>query len=150
MEVDMKEVEIEFAQRLASGEPTIRMRALKLLREHVKEESKNGFTKDSLDRLCKGLHYALWMQDKMLLQEELADNILQLLGLLRDQNQVFEFVRSLLFTLSKEWPKIDRLRMDKFLMFLRRIIRVLFFQLKEQKFNSEATQNCLNFFFQKL
>lgn len=42
MDVDMKEVEIEFAQRLASGEPTIRKRALKLLREHVMEESKNG------------------------------------------------------------------------------------------------------------
>ena len=76
----------------------------------------SGFTTDSLERLCKGLHYALWMQDKMLLQEELADNILQLLGLLKDQNQIFEFVKALLFTLSKEWPKIDRWRMDKFLM----------------------------------
>nr|CAD2192211.1 unnamed protein product [Meloidogyne enterolobii] len=150
MDVDMKEVEIEFAQRLASGEPTVRKRALKLLREHVMEESKNGFTTDSLDRLCKGLHYALWMQDKMLLQEELADNILQLLGLLKDQNQIFEFVKALLFTLSKEWPKIDRWRMDKFLMFLRKIIRVLFFQLKEQKFNSQAIQNYLTFFSQTL
>ncbi|CAK5008337.1 unnamed protein product [Meloidogyne enterolobii] len=90
------------------------------------------------------------MQDKMLLQEELADNILQLLGLLKDQNQIFEFVKALLFTLSKEWPKIDRWRMDKFLMFLRKIIRVLFFQLKEQKFNSQAIQNYLTFFSQTL
>nr|CAD2135128.1 unnamed protein product [Meloidogyne enterolobii] len=150
MDIDMKEVEIEFAQRLASGEPTIRKRALKLLREHVMEESKNGFTTDSLERLCKGLHYALWMQDKMLLQEELADNILQLLGLLKDQNQIFEFVKALLFTLSKEWPKIDRWRMDKFLMFLRKIIRVLFFQIKEQKFNSQVVQNYLTFFSQTL
>lgn len=85
-----------------------------------------GFTTDSLDRLCKGLHYALWMQDKMLLQEELADNILQLLGLLKDQNQIFEFVKALLFTLSKEWPKIDRWRMDKFLMVFLKFLRGLY------------------------
>jgi lipopolysaccharide biosynthesis regulator YciM len=42
MDVDMKFVEIEFAQRLASGEPTIRKRALNLLREYVKEESEKG------------------------------------------------------------------------------------------------------------
>ena len=56
------------------------------------------------------------MQDKMLLQEELVDNILELLGLLNDQKQIFDFVKALFFTLSKEWPKIDRWRMDKFLM----------------------------------
>ena len=42
----MEEVEIVFAQRLASGEPNIRKRALKLLREHIKETSgKEGFLK---------------------------------------------------------------------------------------------------------
>lgn len=35
----MEAVEIVFAQRLASGEPITRKRALKHLREHIKEES---------------------------------------------------------------------------------------------------------------
>jgi hypothetical protein len=39
MDDDMEAVEIVFAQRLASGEPNIRKRALKLLREHITEQS---------------------------------------------------------------------------------------------------------------
>lgn len=36
----MEEVEIVFAQRLASGEPTARQRAMKHLRTHIRERTK--------------------------------------------------------------------------------------------------------------
>ena len=52
----------------------------------------------------------------MLLQEELADAICDLTGLFKSEENVLEFARALIFTLSKEWPLIDRWRMDKFLM----------------------------------
>lgn len=58
----------------------------------------------------------MWMQDKMLLQEELAENICNLIDLYPTEEQAIEFVKSLIFSLSKEWPLIDRWRMDKFLM----------------------------------
>jgi ribosomal RNA-processing protein 1 len=67
-------------------------------------------------RLCKGLHYALWMQDKMILQEELADNICDLFNLFQNEEEMLEFVNAMIFSLSKEWAGIDRWRMDKFLM----------------------------------
>ena len=41
-------------------------------------------------------------------------------------------------------------RLPNFFQFLRKIIRVLFFQIKEQKFNSQTTQNYLTFFSQTL
>lgn len=133
----MEAVEIVFAQRLASGEQITRKRALKYLREHIKQESsKNTFTDDSLFRLCKGLHYALWMQDKMLLQEELADDICALTNLLASDKQIADFARALINTLSKEWPGIDRWRMDKFLMFNRRLIRTLFARLSVQHWDN--------------
>uniref|UniRef100_A0A183BIW0 Uncharacterized protein n=1 Tax=Globodera pallida TaxID=36090 RepID=A0A183BIW0_GLOPA len=118
MDEDMEEVEIVFAQRLASGEPIARQRAIKHLQIHIKERAlvEKGFSSDSLTRLCKGLHYALWMQDKMTLQEELAEDICSLVGLFRTEEQLLEFVEAMLMTLSKEWPNIDRWRMDKFLM----------------------------------
>jgi hypothetical protein len=56
------------------------------------------------------------MQDKMILQEEMADNICGLIYLFKSEDQSIGFLRSFLFTLSKEWPLIDRWRMDKFLL----------------------------------
>jgi len=130
--------EVVLAQRLASGEPTIRKRVLKLLYGYIKENSsKEGrkalficiytfrnlnrfldFNNESLSRLCKGLHYAMWMQDKPLLQEEMADNIAGLVDTFPKEGQSIEFAKRLLLTLSHEWPNIDRWRMDKFLMVL--------------------------------
>ena len=52
----------------------------------------------------------------MLLQEELADEISGLINLFENEEQICEFVTAILMTLSKEWPMIDRWRMDKFLM----------------------------------
>lgn len=132
----MEHSEVVLAQRLASGETTIRRRALKLLHEYIKENSSKsgktyfsistfnkditlhglGFNSDSLSRLCKGLHYALWMQDKPLLQEEMADNMAGLVDIFPKNGQSAEFAKKLLLTLSHEWPNIDRWRMDKFLM----------------------------------
>lgn len=84
-------------------------------------------------RLCKGLHYVLWMQDKMLLQvflfltwfvrlaydvfqEELANRISQLLLVFSNEEQRVLFIQSTFKSLAKEWNHIDRWRMDKFLM----------------------------------
>lgn len=56
------------------------------------------------------------MQDKMILHEELVDNICGLMEILQTENEVLEFAGSMLYSLSKEWSNIDRWRMDKFLM----------------------------------
>lgn len=40
MDAVMDSVELVFAQRLSSGEPVIRRRALKVLHEHIKKYSK--------------------------------------------------------------------------------------------------------------
>lgn len=58
----------------------------------------------------------MWMQDKMLLQEELADNIAYLINLFSSDEECVAFLEAFFFSLSREWPMIDRWRMDKFLM----------------------------------
>uniref|UniRef100_A0A914GTJ1 Ribosomal RNA processing 1 n=1 Tax=Globodera rostochiensis TaxID=31243 RepID=A0A914GTJ1_GLORO len=148
MDEDMEEVEIVFAQRLASGEPIARQRAIKHLQIHIRERAlaEKGFSSDSLTRLCKGLHYALWMQDKMILQEEIAEEICALVGLFRTEEQLLEFVEAMLMTLSKEWPNIDRWRMDKFLMFIRRLIRTLFLRLAFRGWEPPLCAQYLQFF----
>ncbi|KAI1723758.1 nucleolar protein,Nop52 domain-containing protein [Ditylenchus destructor] len=148
MDADLESAEIVFAQRLASGEPIIRQRALKLLKQFVSKNSKEkSFTDESMMRFCKGLHYAMWMQDKMLLQEQLADDICNLVNLFAMEDQVQEFVRAFFFSLSKEWPMIDRWRMDKFLMLFRRLFRVILARLRDRyKWDEDAVSLYIDLF----
>ncbi|KAI1714235.1 nucleolar protein,Nop52 domain-containing protein [Ditylenchus destructor] len=148
MDADLESAEIVFAQRLASGEPIIRQRALKLLKQFVSKNSKEkSFTDESMLRFCKGLHYAMWMQDKMLLQEQLADDICNLVNLFATEDQVQEFVRAFFFSLSKEWPMIDRWRMDKFLMLFRCLFRVILARLRDQyNWDEDAVSDYIDLF----
>uniref|UniRef100_A0A1I7XS14 Ribosomal RNA processing protein 1-like protein n=1 Tax=Heterorhabditis bacteriophora TaxID=37862 RepID=A0A1I7XS14_HETBA len=134
MDVDLESVEIIFAQKLACGEPTTRQRALRALQDWIKEQSASKqFTEVDMLRLCKGLHYVMWMQDKMVLQEELADRISGLFLVFNHESERALFIRSIFKSLSKEWHHIDRWRMDKFLMLMRRVLRALFEYLKGRK-----------------
>ncbi|KIH60439.1 nucleolar protein,Nop52 [Ancylostoma duodenale] len=134
MEADLTSVEVVFAQKLACGEPVTRQRAFRTLQDWIKQQSAtNPFTEADMLRLCKGLHYVLWMQDKMLLQEELADRISQLLLVFSNEEERVLFIQSTFKSLAKEWNHIDRWRMDKFLMMMRRVLRVLFKHLSSLK-----------------
>jgi hypothetical protein len=48
--------------------------------------------------------------------KELADSITRLVDAFADEAQALAFVRAMFDCLSREWPHIDRWRMDKFLM----------------------------------
>ncbi|KAK6057181.1 nucleolar protein,Nop52 [Cooperia oncophora] len=139
MEADLTSVEVIFAQKLACGEPVTRQRAFRTLQEWIKQQSTvRPFNEADMLRLCKGLHYVLWMQDKMLLQEELADRISQLqLVFTREEERVL-FIESVFKSLAKEWNHIDRWRMDKFLMMMRRVLRVLFTHLSSLKWKKSV------------
>ncbi|VDO52447.1 unnamed protein product [Haemonchus placei] len=141
MQADLSTVEAIFAQKLACGEPVTRQRAFRALQDWIKEQSAaRPFNEADMLRLCKGLHYVLWMQDKMLLQEELADRISQLqLVFTREEERVL-FVESTFKNLAKEWYHIDRWRMDKFLMMMRRLLRVLFVHLSSLKWKKSVRE----------
>ncbi|CAJ0579743.1 unnamed protein product, partial [Mesorhabditis spiculigera] len=133
MDVDLESVEIVFAQKLACGEPPVRARALRALQNWIKEQStQTPFSKPDFMRLCKGLHYVLWMQDKMLLHEELADKIANLIENFGTEEQRVLYFESILRSLAKEWRAIDRWRMDKFLLLIRRCVRVVFHYLQSK------------------
>ncbi|CAL2040745.1 hypothetical protein CAEBREN_18157 [Caenorhabditis brenneri] len=139
MDVDLASVEIVFAQKLACGEPATRQKALRVLHDWIREQSvKKPFDDADLMRLCKGLHYVMWMQDKMILQEELADRIGGLINIFTSEEEKVRFVHCFLKSLSNEWPHIDRWRMDKFLMEVRRMIRACFTHLASLKWKKEV------------
>uniref|UniRef100_A0A0R3S0P1 Ribosomal RNA processing protein 1-like protein n=1 Tax=Elaeophora elaphi TaxID=1147741 RepID=A0A0R3S0P1_9BILA len=147
MDSGLDEVEIIFAQKLASGEPITRRRAFRTLCDWIQTESaKREFDDKAMLHLTKGLHYVMWMQDKMLWQEQLADNIASLLNLFKREKESVSFIKCMLITISNEWSRIDRWRMDKFLMLMRRLVRSLFLRLRLKNWKAAITNMYIDAF----
>ncbi|XP_015265253.1 PREDICTED: ribosomal RNA processing protein 1 homolog B [Gekko japonicus] len=153
--------EIQFAQRLAANEKRIRDRALKKLRgyiilrtqdlaEHVVLSTKEpgsvpgGFNQEEFLKIWKGLFYCMWMQDKPLLQEELSNNISQLIHVIENIDARHLFIETFWQTMNREWNGIDRLRLDKFYMLIRMVLRQSFEVLKRNGWNESFTEPFLN------
>ncbi|NWY58154.1 RRP1B protein, partial [Chionis minor] len=135
--------EIQFAQRLAANEKRIRDRALKKLRGYIglrTQRPAGGFSQEELLKIWKGLFYCMWMQDKPLLQEELADNISQLIHVIQNTEARHLFIQTFWQTMNREWNGIDNLRLDKYYMLMRRILRQSFEVLKRNEWDESLIE----------
>ncbi|XP_069728596.1 ribosomal RNA processing protein 1 homolog B isoform X2 [Phaenicophaeus curvirostris] len=135
--------EIQFAQRLAANEKRIRDRALKKLRGYIgvrTQRPAGGFSQEELLKIWKGLFYCMWMQDKPLLQEELADNISQLIHVFQNTEARHLFIQTFWQTMNREWTGIDSLRLDKYYMLMRRILRQSFEVLKRNEWDESLIE----------
>lgn len=74
------------------------------------------FTNSDFLRLWKGLYYCMWMSDKPLVQEELAEDLGSLIHCFPDVKVGIQFFRNFLETMCLEWFGIDQWRIDKFMM----------------------------------
>ncbi|XP_069745218.1 ribosomal RNA processing protein 1 homolog A-like isoform X2 [Narcine bancroftii] len=99
-----------------------------------------GFSQEELLKIWKGIFYCMWMQDKPLLQEELADSIAQLVHSFRNLDAKFLFLETFFQTMNREWNGIDRLRMDKFYTLIRLVLRQFLEELKSMDWD-ESTVN---------
>ncbi|XP_026529811.1 ribosomal RNA processing protein 1 homolog B isoform X2 [Notechis scutatus] len=139
--------EVQFAQRLASNEKRIRDRALKKLRGYMTlrtQRLEGCFSQEELLKIWKGLFYCMWMQDKPLLQEELSNNISQLIHLIENMDTRHLFIQTFWQTVNREWNGIDRLRLDKFYMLIRMMLRQSFEVLKRNEWNASLIERFLN------
>jgi ribosomal RNA-processing protein 1 len=79
-------------------------------------------------KLWKGLFYALWMCDRPLPQQALAQDLADLIYVLPDRPDgqeevvVVAWLRGFWATMAREWTGIDVLRLDKFLLLVRRVL----------------------------
>ncbi|NWZ02092.1 RRP1B protein, partial [Loxia curvirostra] len=138
--------EVQFAQRLAANEKRIRDRALKKLRGYIgvrTQRASGGFSQEELLKIWKGLFYCMWMQDKPLLQEELAANISQLIHVFQNTETRHLFIQTFWQTMNREWNGIDNLRLDKYYMLMRLILRQSFEVLKRNEWNEGLVEPLL-------
>ncbi|XP_012994646.2 ribosomal RNA processing protein 1 homolog A [Esox lucius] len=139
--------EIQFAQRLASNEMPMRTKAIKKLQKYITVRSQatdGGFSSDELLKLWKGLFYCLWMQDKLLLQEELSNQISGLIHCFQNVQTQFFFLETFLQTMKKEWTGIDRLRMDKFFQLVRFMFRKTLEMMKSKEWETSLVTRFLD------
>ena len=118
--------EVHFAQHLASNDRRVRDKALARLRKWIylrSQKKTDEFDEDGMMKLWKGLFYCMWMADKPLVQEELADNISSLIHSFTKPSQIYVFIGCFFKIMGKNHDRIDKYRIDKFLMFTRRFFR---------------------------
>ncbi|XP_054240820.1 ribosomal RNA processing protein 1 homolog B [Indicator indicator] len=138
--------EVQFAQRLAANEKRIRDRALKKLRGYLSVRTQRpagGFSQEELLKIWKGLFYCVWMQDKPLLQEELVNNISQLIHIIQNTETRHLFIQTFWQTVNREWNGIDNLRLDKFYMLMRMVLRQSFEVLKRSEWDERLIEPLL-------
>ncbi|XP_065798997.1 ribosomal RNA processing protein 1 homolog A isoform X2 [Muntiacus reevesi] len=138
--------EIQLAQRLAGNEQVTRDRAVRKLRKYIvarTQRAEGGFTHDELLKVWKGLFYCMWMQDKPLLQEELGRTISQLVHAFQTTEAQHLFLQTFWQTMNREWPGIDRLRLDKFYMLMRMVLHEALKALQMRGWDERQTEQLL-------
>ncbi|CAJ2512655.1 Uu.00g007740.m01.CDS01 [Anthostomella pinea] len=116
------ESNMPFIRNLASSDRKTRTSALDTLRTFL-SASTTSRQLSALDnqKLWKGLFYSLWMCDRPIPQQNLCGELAGLISILPDE-AVVPWLGGFWAIMSREWTSIDVLRMEKFLLLVRRVV----------------------------
>ncbi|CAH8549695.1 unnamed protein product [Schistosoma guineensis] len=109
----------KLAKALASNQDKVRRKAQKQVKVLLSKKSLNGkddWTYEQLLGICKGLHYSLWMQDKLLLKEQTVVRLCNILPNIEDNTVTLYYSYAMFETLAREWDNLDYWRVDKFML----------------------------------
>lgn len=98
------------------------------------------FTDKDCMRIWKGLFYSMWMSDKPLPQENLANKIAELIHSFDNVDVSFQFFAAFLTTMANEWNSIDQWRIDKFMMLVRKVTREIIRMIEQNNWTDELIQ----------
>ncbi|KAA1467950.1 Nop52-domain-containing protein [Dentipellis sp. KUC8613] len=123
------------AKHLASTDKKIRDKATKNLSLFLSDPSHDALSKSEMDKLWKGIFYCFWMSDKPLVQQDLATELAEILLTITSTQSFLAFLRGFWETTVREWNGIDRLRMDKYYMLVRRFVNASFRRLIQENWD---------------
>ncbi|XP_016971933.1 ribosomal RNA processing protein 1 homolog [Drosophila rhopaloa] len=139
-EVRVVAQEVKIVRALAGNDVAQRNRQIRKLRKWFKLRASSSFpfTEDDFMRIWKGLYYNMWMSDKPLVQEELAEQLAKMVDSF-DGNTAcsLAYFSAFMRTMCQEFFGIDQWRMDKFLMLTRRMVRYVLRLLKQSNWSPE-------------
>ncbi|XP_003388196.1 PREDICTED: ribosomal RNA processing protein 1 homolog A-like [Amphimedon queenslandica] len=122
----MASPEVLLARKLASNDLKTRQASENELKKWLRSKGRKGMKEIEMRRLWKGLYACMFMSDKPLVQEQLASDLASLIHSFNDYTQGVMFCKIFFETMANEWMFIDRLRMDKFYMLIRRFSSEMF------------------------
>jgi len=129
---------------LASTEKKTRDKAIKNLSIFLSDSSRDVIAKPDMDKLWKGIFYSFWMSDKPLVQQALATELAELVLTITTTSSSLAFLRGFWETTVREWNGIDRLRIDKYYMLVRRFVNASFRLLMRVKWDKNACEEYSN------
>ncbi|KAM5354505.1 hypothetical protein ACJ41O_001152 [Fusarium nematophilum] len=112
------ESQMPFIRNLASSDRKLRTASLESLQTFL--SSRPSLSSTDAQKLWKGLFYALWMTDRPLPQQRLASDLANLLFRLQPSCAI-PWLRGFWAVLGAQWTDIDVLRLEKFLLLVRRV-----------------------------
>ena len=110
---------VTFAQRLAHPDLAIRTANLRRLSSFLHRSAPIPPT--DLQKIYKGLFYLFWLSDKPLVQQQMAERLAAMQDGMR-QSRWLDVVRGFWLMMRREWTGIDRLRLDKYMMWVRAML----------------------------
>lgn len=124
-----------FVKQFASNSKPVRDNALEKVQKYLTSKPVKQSKQMQFNKLWKGLYFAMWFSDRPRPQQRLANELGELhLLYLQDKNpntnddeltlndQAFiKFSRAFYKIMVMEWLQIDRYRLDKYLLLMRRV-----------------------------
>ncbi|XP_065850221.1 uncharacterized protein [Euphorbia lathyris] len=135
--MDTAQAGLSLIKQLASCDNKIRNRSLGVILK-TWLPSQSQISEEDMKKVWKGLFYCVWHSDKMPVQTQL---IYRLTSLLPDLQLPVSarYFSVFLLTLRREWTGIDRLRLDKFYLLIRKFMHFFFFLLKKNSWDLELS-----------
>ncbi|CAE7203137.1 unnamed protein product [Rhizoctonia solani] len=125
-------------KHLASTEKKTRDKAIKSLATFLSDDSRKSMTPSERAKLWKGLFYCFWMSDKPLVQQDLSSELANLILVIPSLESAIGFVHGFWEAIVREWAGIDRYRINKYYMLIRRFVNATFRLLLKHDWNGEA------------
>lgn len=132
-----------FVRKLAHNDAAVRLSAFEALTKFLKNRLIKKLDIIEFEKLWKGLYYSMWYCDKPIPQQALAGNIGKLFSEVIPEPKLKDFHEAFWLIISKEWPTIDKWRIDKYLMLIRRVIRHQLFRLEANNWRKDTLKDFL-------
>ncbi|KAI6652024.1 Ribosomal RNA processing protein 1-like protein A-like isoform X1 [Oopsacas minuta] len=148
----MEEKDLALARRLVDVDKKARGRALKKFRQWLNakaslsllqsaddyESTKGVFTEIDMLKIMRAIYFCMWHADKPLIQEELAANLASLIHIFKRIEDTMLFVTAFFETIQQQWSNIDKLRLDKFYLLIREMLKQCFKHLSNNGWSDRA------------
>lgn len=127
----MAEEKGSFVRCLAhSTDPKQRKRGLEALAAWMKQRTE--VTQVDMLKIWKALFFCVWHCDKKVPQEELNEELAKMMGTMSAENAHLYFF-AFVTVMRREWARVDKHRLDKFLALTRAMVRENFQRMRARK-----------------